>query len=194
MKNRKLFITSFLLVATLIVGVGFANIAGNMTITGNAAFYGHELIEDTTLSALHFSAVESSDNCKVELVTNNLGLTHDATMYVNFYATDEVTTEFTATATFTITYGTPGAALPDIQLGTLAASAAPDAGIQGEFTCTSVWTDGGGTAAKTLTPGQSVQVTVTVKYTKPNNAEVHNQSFDATIHATIPYTTDTSGS
>lgn len=194
MKNRKLLIVSFLLAATLIMGVGYANLSGSLSITGDATFIGVEMLEDNVPLALQFvdagPVAGFEDVCSAEVLEANAeGWKHVASIDVNFYD-DGRDEPFKAQAEFVIQYGESTANLPTITLGQLAASIDPTEGTdwtdKGEFDCTIEWKDGGGDAEKEINAGDQVSVIVTVTYDKQGD-DVANSEVSGTVNVGIPY-------
>ena len=100
MKNRRLVLVAFLLCASILVGVGYASFVGNLTVNGTMAYNPENSTVD---GSVMFSAVQSAENCSV-----NIGETGDtATMDVTFTNADAVVVEgkkiCTATAVLVIT-------------------------------------------------------------------------------------------
>jgi len=196
MKNRKLFIVSFLVVATLVVGVGFAAINGTLNVTGDAAFFGFDQIKGDVAEALAFTHAEiltqDADSCTATVGETVNGLTHSATLDVNFFDTTGSMDNFEVQARYTISYGTEGAALPDITLSSVAADtfAVNQSDVNGTFDCVAVWEDANENpeAFRTLKPGDSVNVIVTVTYEKdPADTGVNDANYTMGVRVAIPY-------
>ena len=96
MKNRRLVLVAFLLCASILVGVGYASFVGNLTVNGTMAYNPENSTVD---GSVMFSAVQSAENCSVQI-----GETGDtATMDVTFTDADAVNGVCTATAVLVIT-------------------------------------------------------------------------------------------
>ena len=201
------FIVSFLVVATLVVGVGFAQLTGNMVVSGRATFMGKTFTQSTVLQSLKFIAKEE-ENCTVDLVTDpSTNSTQNSTMTVDFHDVTGSTNRFEATAVLTIQYGEEGASLPPLTLGSIdnRSTVVPDgdAATKGQFTITSEWVTGttgswtgNGNGQLNLEAGDIVFMRVTVVYEKPYDEEegeyknVDSLSCDASIHIVMPWATE----
>ncbi len=106
MKNRKLVIVAFMLVAAMVIGVGYAAATGSLTIKGTATYYNPD--QTTVENMVKFTQATPGDAD----VVAGVGDGKEATMDIVFDATDAVETEgrklITKTATYIITY-TPDA-------------------------------------------------------------------------------------
>lgn len=204
MKNRKLFIVSFLVVATLVVGVGFAAVTGSLSIGGEVAFFGHEMIQDNVGGAVSFVGyeilgdVENQDICTVTLGDpNDLGSVQTATLDVNFYDKTGNTELFSVDIKFTIQYGDETAELPVIHLGELGSTITQIIQNQpGTFDCDVVWADaetyeGAHAEYRELSAGETAEIIVTCSYEPDyeNEATADNQ-YSAGIRVVIPYSTE----
>lgn len=180
MKNRKLWIISFLVVATVVTGVGYAAVNGYLAITGNATFVGESLVKNDIYESLKFTAARSTsgDNCIASITNPDVG--HAADMTVNFKDGNGVSgAKFVATAVYTITYQTNDTTLPNISLSL------PEVSISNDdkgFDIDVDWVDG-----KELAPGGSVDIVVTVTYTNQNPVE--QNSITGSISVQIPFAT-----
>ena len=58
MKKRKIVLTSFLLVAVLVMGIGFAAVADTLNITGTATFRPVTVVNDRVLQLTEFTALQ----------------------------------------------------------------------------------------------------------------------------------------
>ena len=194
MKNRRLLIVSFLLVSVLLVGIGFAQVTGNLMVKGTATFTGKTLTQSNVMDALEFVRYNAK-NCEVEIGSGSTGAGQNATMTVAFHDYEGNTSNtFTASAVLTIQYGTAGDNLPDITLGDISEQSVLPSADKGVFVVTPEWVSGGdvtGTGLNeiTLTAGQTTCLKVTVTYTKVSDASMDNSSCDATISVKIPYAT-----
>lgn len=200
MKNRKLLIISFLVVATVVTGVGFAAVTGILSVTGEVAFFGHEMIQDNVAGAISFEEYEviGEEECKVVLgQPNELGSVQTATVDVNFYDKTGNTEEFSVGIKFTIKYGAEGDDLPVIHLGELGKTITQVIENQpGTFGCEVVWADAGEYVGehptyRELSAGETAEIIVTVSY-RPDytQASTPDNQFSAGIRVAIPYSTE----
>lgn len=215
MKNRKLFIVSFLVVATLVVGVGFAAINGSLKIVGDAAYYGHELLQGNVAQSLSFISAEAVENEQTEsgeavclpglgekTTINGVDVYQTATLDISFFDKDGEFSEsdanrktFTATARYTVKYGTEAEELPTIYLqlphvhcSTIEGANGNDRGI---IDAEAAWVTPGqdGPAINdgiaTMKAGDSISFTVTVTYELPTEAEAADGFMESNIRSTI---------
>lgn len=167
MKNKKVVILSFLLVAVLCVGVGFAALTDILDIQGTAEV-GNTAAEEAFNEDIYFSAA----------VANETG--NDAAVLAD---NDKAT--FTAktlkgkddTVTFTFTVKNDG----DLDAQVTPEITAND--NETYFSCAIDWT-----GAKTIAAGASETITVTVKLLK-TPTETINGSFTVKLTATAGATT-----
>ena len=196
MKNRKLFIIGFLVVATIVTGVGFAALNGDITIAGNAAYYGASYIEDLNPAYyLKVSVAEKGDWADVEVRENVVSETsyyHDVTLYIDFIDADGKTTvqgqdyDFIDVTTLTISYGADAEesvqqTLPTIHLDqsvvTAVAQQLTGQDVKGTFMFDATWGGNvstetfGETTEVTLQAGDSITLVLTTTYKKPTIGE-----------------------
>lgn len=109
MKNRRTVIVAFLLVAAMVMGVGYAAVSSQLTIKGTATYYNPD--QTTVKNMVKFTSAAVPDNDPDVIASEGDGKT--ATMEIVFDATDAVEANgkktITKTATYDITY-TPDAA------------------------------------------------------------------------------------
>ena len=206
MKNRKLWIISFLVVATVVTGVGFAALTGSLDVTGSAKFIGSGMADTEVRNAINFTAVKAGDYAVAVLTdTDSNGYSKTADMTVEFHDLDGSTlgSEYTAYADFTITYGVQGELLPEMTLCSLdrdsleehkATVTMTDNGtISGDFDVEAYWVDEEGTnlgkEKKTLTAGQSVIMRVVVTYVEDDEGDHPQDSFTSAITVFVPFHT-----
>lgn len=189
MKNRRTIIVAFLVVAMLVVGIGYAAVNGTLNITGQATFTGQNMVSSDIYQALKFSAVtltvngtDYSDICTASIDSN-----HAAKMNVNFKDGSAIAgAVFTAKATFTVTYDTADTSLPDILVSKATPTITSAAGSPGWHIETDMTSD------VTLSPSGSFQVTVTVKYTNQDPAVL--DAVSAVINVPMMFATVATGS
>ena len=194
MKNRKIVITAFLLFATLLMGVGYAAISGDMLIQGSVEFLGFDNTQTSVKQAIKFTDdITTSVNDSNSKVTATRSSDHGATMDVVFQDTSSSDTDaFTASATYTIEYDTDDADLPKV---TLAVSACLLNG-QEEGSLPTGWDvdvtwgndDKVLEATDSATANKTTTVTVTVKYT--NQAGDSDDTPNLPLRVSLNFTTN----
>ena len=126
MKNRRLAIVSFLLIAVLVMGVGFAALVDTLNVTGSATFRPAAVVETDVDAAIYFTQAEADgDYCiSASIKTSD---PDEATMTVYFNDAGEVDRTYTATATFTVVYQPQeeNAHLPAVQMAYEASALVP---------------------------------------------------------------------
>jgi len=155
MKKRRLTIVAFLLAATLVLGVGYAAVTGNLTLNGTVAYNPEQLVTDATVK---FSNATGT-GC-IAAVTGN----STATMDVSFMDNDGVTDvggvkEYTAEAIYTISY-TGDANLADLRVTPTITNALASS----DFSMLYEWISNDNIVG----PGETIQLKVTVKYSVPS--------------------------
>lgn len=102
MKNRRTVIVAFMLVAAMVIGVGYAVGTGSLTIKGTATYYNPD--QTTVENMVKFTQATAGDAD----VIAGVGDGKAATMEIVFDASDAVEVEgkkqITKTATYVITY------------------------------------------------------------------------------------------
>ncbi|MBQ9781068.1 MAG: hypothetical protein IJW00_09010 [Clostridia bacterium] len=116
MKNRKLVIVAFMLVAAMVMGIGYAAISGTLTITGTASAFTPN--QESVQTAVHFTGTTGNNNDDDVTATATAG-SQAATMEITFNLDEAVddsdTVEMkagntiTKTATYEIEYTVSGA-------------------------------------------------------------------------------------
>lgn len=107
MRKRRLVIVSFLLCSTLIMGIGFAAIAGELKITGSAIYRPTSVVQKVVDGAILFDIETATpgENCTCASVSRDR---NTAKMVAVFNDVGDGIETFRATADFTITYKAPG--------------------------------------------------------------------------------------
>ena len=180
MKKRRTIIISFLLLATLVMGVGYAAVADTLNITGRASFRPASLVAGEVASAIKFDKTFGTNGATPHLSFDD-DITHvtasvveDNEAALTLVINDTTTLEdYTVAVTYKIMYdiGTgDAAAYPDVTPAVT--STLRNAGVDVEgFTIDTVLTDsetpGAGTAVSTLQPGQVAYAHVTITYETP---------------------------
>ena len=186
MKNRRKIIVAFLVLATLVMGVGYAAVNGTLKISGAAEFNGTSIVQSDVNKALKFESAAVVDGY-ANVCTAGVTTDHAADMSVTF--NDGIGNPgdvFTAMAKFTIKYDTTDTTLPAVTLTLPVAEIPSQAGSPG-WDIETDWS-----ADRSLNPGESTTITVTVTYTNQNPAE--ENSVSATINVPIPFATVSTGS
>lgn len=162
-KNRRIAIISFVLVAILLLGIGFAQLTDVLTIGGSA-----NIDADNSQEVFDGDVYFSNAVANVERVTASIDATDKdkATMTVKDYVLKEVGDE--AIATFTVKSESD---LPVY----LKPSVSNDNATY--FNVYTTWD-----TTKTLEPGQTVDITVTVKLIKTAVAD-QQMKFTVTLDA-----------
>ena len=188
MKNRRNIIIAFLLCACLLVGIGYAQISGQLMIGGNARFNGQSELTNEIKAAVIFSdAKANDDNCISATFTDK-----NATIDIVINDAKGNAAEFTSSATFTVKYNTEEA-YPDVIFGDLVPSITSASSIPG-WTIETVYANAqngattNGTTA-TLIPGSTVDVIVTIKFNNNAGSEVYKNMDNATISVPLNYVT-----
>ena len=126
MKNRRLAIVSFLLIAVLVMGVGFAALVDTLNVTGSATFRPAAVVETDVDAAIYFTQAEADgDYCiSASVKTSD---PDEATMTVYFNDAGETDRTYTAIATFTVVYQPQeeNAHLPAVQMAYEASALVP---------------------------------------------------------------------
>ena len=113
MKKRRVIIVAFLLIATLIMSIGYAAVAATLTIGGNLTFRPADKVIGAKDEAIKFShdaedTTASPAEGTVDPVTVTALVTSDdtATMNVVINGVKDRVADYVATATFTVLYDT----------------------------------------------------------------------------------------
>ena len=102
MKNRRIAIASFLVVAILVMGIGFAAITGTLNIAGTAKYQNSGEIKSDVHTAVKFKSATGVQNCTAT-ITDTLG--DAANMSVTFIDQTTEPETFYAIAEYVIMYG-----------------------------------------------------------------------------------------
>ncbi len=113
MRNRKTIITAFVLLACLLIGVGYAAVTGTLNITGATTFYSYGETSGTVHSAVKFKSAEVLEAYK-EVASTSLTGDDTADLTIVFTDTNE-TTEYVAVAKYNVVYETAEAAMPKVE-------------------------------------------------------------------------------
>ena len=116
MRNRKAIIVSFLVVACLLIGVGYAAITGSLHITGNTFFYSANETGAQVHQAVKFKSAFVSDLykdvCKASITGDD---TADLAIVFTDTNLDVTDSSYTAIAKYEVVYETSDAALPEVE-------------------------------------------------------------------------------
>ena len=148
MRNRKAIIVSFVLVACLLIGVGYASITGSLDITGNTFFYSASETGAQVHQAVKFKSAATQAISDPDSVSCNTSLTGDDTADLSIVFTDtdiaNTSTTYYAIVKYEVIYETADQALPDADFSqpilTAGGSNATYTYYQNEA-CTDEWTD-----------------------------------------------------
>ena len=117
MRNRKAIIVSFVLVACMLIGVGYAAITGSLDITGNTFFYSASETGAQVHQAVKFKSAATVAVSDVKNVSCNASLTGDDTADLAIVFTDtdlaDTSTSYYAIVKYEVIYETADQALPD---------------------------------------------------------------------------------
>lgn len=196
MKRRRLVIGAFLLVAVLVMGVGYAAVSGQLNIRGSAVYNGPSEVAADTHSAVHFlkatALTPADDAVQVTAGISATDTTND-TANIQVIISDSDGTpdrEFVAQAEYIVVFeeGFEAANLPV----TFSANPSSD---NPNFVVTYAWSNAdevdyeNGTVSgnnATLVPGSAIKLTVTVTYTTQDPA-IQNVDKANNIIITLPY-------
>ena len=198
MKNRRSIIVAFLVVAMLVVGVGYAAVSGALTVTGDLAFYNSSYSDTIVDAALTFTDDIVTYNCSATKgEANATGAYQAATIDVNFYDTNDSATSYTATAEYTVQYGTAGQDLPSITVSAASASIDNHTGdttvYPGNCIISVKWKESSVATQTTDTytcsqAGDSAILVVTITFDKNNIASDQLVNFNKVIDVIMNYT------
>ena len=192
MKNRRLAIVSFLLIAVLVMGVGFAALVDTLNITGTATFRPAAVVETDVDAAIYFTQAEADgDYCISASIKNSDP--DEATMTVYFNDAGETDRTYTATATFTVVYqpAENNAHLPAVQMTYEATALVPGtANVATGFTVSVAHEHVGEQQKvdKMFSPGETMLVTVTVTCNADAITETTTESM-ANISVALKFST-----
>ena len=173
MKKRRIAIVAFLLVATLVLGIGYAAIADQLEITGTATYRPTSVVNDRVDAAIKFTdATPDEKYCTAATFSADA-----ATMTVLINDVGDGTTEFPAVATYKVAYDTTDTSYPDVKINptaTITQAVGDPTPAEGySIDVQVVYDNAEDAAAGMLSAGNTATITVTVTY-------------DSTIAATTP--------
>lgn len=215
MKNRKLFIIGFLVVATLVTGVGFAALTGSLDVSGTARFIGSGTADFEIRNAINFTKVQAGPANVVATLTNvSNNVSKTADMTVEFHDLDASVTgedaKYSAYADFTIQYGDENVkdVLPVMNLCALegdgshvaTVSLTNSGNVSGTFAIQAYWVDKEGNpmndtienskGMQQMRAGETRIMRVVITYVE-DTIDHPSDSFSANIVVTLPFhTTD----
>ena len=194
MKNRRNMIVAFLLCACLIVGVGFAQVTGQLMVTGTSTFNGMGELTNEVKAAVVFTSGEAIENCTNAGIVGTTSKSADMTVVINDAKGNAET--FTAVAVYTIKYDTTEA-YPEVTFTVPNATITETSGSTGKWDIEAVFEDDDAEGAisgtivgntVTLAPGESVKVRVTVTFDNATG-EIFKDQSKATITVLLDYHT-----
>lgn len=184
MKNRRFAIVAFLLVATLVMGIGFAAVTGQLNITGTAKYNSFTETSSDVHSAIKFTEATAVKNCTATITDTQNGDSADLTVTFNDETSSNEGDDFEAVAIYTIAYESTDTTLSPVEF-----SAPVIDCDNSHFTVTYEWVDGKNTIEPHGTDNHEAsvaQVKVTVRYNHSDN----EQSVEtAIITIKLPYAT-----
>ena len=164
MKNRRIAIASFLLIAVLVMGIGFAALVDTLNITGTATFRPAAVVETDVDAAIYFTQATPDENYCVSATIK--ADPDEAGMTVVFNDAGETDRTYTASASFLVVYQptTENAHLPAVKLDAVASAIVPGTTDAAPGFTVSVAHEHIGEVAEEgmFSPGESMLVTVTV--------------------------------
>ena len=179
MKNRRFALVAFLLVATLVMGIGFATVTGQLNIMGTAKYNSYAETSSDVHTAVRFTTIEGISNCTAEITDKQMGDT--ANIIIAFTDSDELANEFVAEATYVIAYESTDTSLPSVTFATLDVTNTND-----RFVVTYEWIGDDQTVAPHA--ADSAVDTIKVKVTVTYNAEANETGVqNAIITIKLPY-------
>lgn len=178
MKNRRFAIVAFLLVATLVMGIGFATVTGQLNIMGTAKYNSYGETSSDVHTAVKFTDATAIENCTAAITDTTTGDT--ANMIITFNDVDAGANRFEASAVYTITYASTDTTLPTIEFADPVAT-----NDNSRFVVSYEWENG----VKTLAPNGTTKLTVTVVF-EATAEDVGVQN--AIITIPLPYASVTS--
>lgn len=195
MKKKRIVVISFVLVAVLAMGVGFATVADTLNISGRAGFRASNVVTEDVANAIQFDqsytpVLNNNGLSDAILTTFSAQVTglNAADMTVAFNGTTAMN-EYAATVTYKVDYLNNKLDLPDVELAVDAAVL--DGTVPNDdFEITTLFTSDaeGQVAVDSFAPGTSGYVTVTVKYTVPDPqpTEVVAGTISIALHFNVP--------
>ena len=165
MKNRRIVLSSLLLIAVLVMGIAFAALVDTLNITGTATFRPAAVVETDVDAAIYFTedGITIGDYC---VSATRKADPDEAGMTVVFNDAGETDRVFVSTATFTVVYQPTdsNAHLPAVKLEAVASAITPGTTEAAPgFTVTVDHEHVGEHAVEGMfSPGETMLVTVTV--------------------------------
>ena len=164
MKNRRIVLGSLLLIAVLVMGIGFAALVDTLNITGTATFRPSAVVETDVDAAIYFTTATPDENYCVSASIK--ADPDEAGMTVVFNDAGETDRTYKATATFLVVYQPTdtNAHLPAVKLDAVASAIVPGTTEAATGFTVDVEHEHVGTVAEEgmFSPGESMLVTVTV--------------------------------
>lgn len=164
MKNRRLAIASFILIAVLMMGIGFAALVDTLNITGTATFRPAAVVETDVDAAIYFTEATPDENYCVSATIKTDP--DEAGMTVVFNDAGETNRTYEAVAKFIVIYQPTdtNAHLPAVKLEAVASAITPGtAELAPGFNVTVDHEHIGEVAEEGyFSPGESMEITVTV--------------------------------
>ena len=194
MKKRRIVLASFLLIAVLVMAIGFAEVVDKLFITGEAKYRPIGVVKNDVDAAIKFTDAKSTSSACTSAILDTEDVTGDtAKMKVVFNDNGEPNQTFIATAEFTVKYENPdaNAHLPSVYLNvSAAATTSGTANVAPGYTVTvdHVHPEGGQAVDEMFSPGEEMTVVVTVEYNPAMNP-TPGQTDNADISIVLNYNT-----
>ena len=188
MKNRRLAITSFILIAVLVMGIGFAALVDTLNITGTATFRPAAVVETDVDAAIYFTDAVSDENYCVSATVK--ADPDEAGMTVVFNDAGEVNRTYDASATFTVVYKPTDASahLPAVKLEAVASAIVPGTATEAEVEHVHVNAEGEEIDKELFEPGDTMLIIVTV-YCDATKITNTSSNTAASISVALNYST-----
>ncbi len=202
MKNRRFAIVAFLLVATLVMGIGFAAVSGQLNITGSATYNSFAETSSNIHSAIKFTEATAVQNCTASITDEQNGANSaDLTVTFNDETSSNEGDNFEAVAIYTIAYESNDTTLSDVAF--LTADELNGTGNtyiscdNDNFTVTCEWVDNKNTVSPHATNDHAESIAklkVTVRYNHPTDETTEEDVEIAIISIKLPYASVAGGS
>ena len=187
MKKRRIAITSFLILAVLVMGVGFAALAETLNISGTATYRPANVVNDRVDAAIKFTkATPDKVYCTAASYSGDAA---DMTVLINDAGEKNL---FEATAIYEVTYDTTDMTYPAVEIDiekSITQALGSNVSIAGFSIDVSYEYDTDATVANKLSPGETMTVTVTVTYNSEDAPDLSEVSL-ATIAVALHYSTE----
>lgn len=190
MKKRRLAIASFLLIAVLMMAIGFAALVDTLNVTGTATFRPATVVETDVDAAIYFTEATPDENYCVSATVK--ADPDEAGMTVVFNDAGETNRTYEAVAKFIVVYqpADPNAHLPAVKLDAVASAIVPGTAELATGFEVIVTHEHIGEVAEEgyFSPGESMEITVTVicDATQITNTASNSQ---ASISVALNYST-----